>query len=153
METERIQPSLRMALLCDQAIEGKDGALTIVRVVDRFEVVVQVIKQPSHRPKGPLLPPVFSGSFVAGFIGGRGDFKCQVKLVSPSGKVAAFPELPFRLDMPEKGQNLIFGLRLPFEEAGLYQFQLLLDGELIAEHPMRVIIQQIEVEPPPFPKN
>lgn len=153
MEAEKIPPSLRMALLCDQAIEGKDGTLTVVRVVDRFEAIAQVTKQPPGRPKAQLPSPIWSGSFVAGFIGGQGDFECQVRLVSPSKKVADFPKMPFRLDMPERGHNIIIRIQLPFEEAGLYQFELLLDGEPIAKIPMRVIIQRIEVEPPPFPRN
>ena len=39
MNEEKVKPTLRMALLCDQVIEAKDGTVTIVRVIDKFQAI------------------------------------------------------------------------------------------------------------------
>jgi len=128
-------PFLTTAVLCERVLEEKDGALSIIRVIDR--VVAQLV------PEAP--PPVFNCKVVITLRSGtaQGRSTVNVRRQKPSGQLDEPLTVQVLFEGQERGTNVVFDLNMAAEEEGLYWFEVLLDGELMTKIPLRVIYNPI----------
>ena len=130
-------PFVQAALLCDQVIEGNDGVLTIIRVVDRINHRVP-------RPDAPEEMEPFSHQLTmvimlkAGVQ--RGSHTLSVNLVRPDFEPAPMPgRTVFMEGEDDRGQNIISRMVMIFPMPGLYWFEIGFDGHTLTKIPLRIV--------------
>ena len=135
----RERPLVVASVLCDQILEGKDGALSVIRIIDQFLVDARL-----PRPKGTQAGLRFS--FLLMLKRGHAseqEFKLDLAVRLPSAKKVSLIEAsPVSLpgNAPHEGVNLAFvGLVLPVTEDGVHWLEAVLDGQQIATIPFEVI--------------
>ncbi|MGB9071058.1 MAG: hypothetical protein WCC22_00170 [Terriglobales bacterium] len=127
---------LTVAVFCDRVLTEADGTMSIIRVIDRFNV-------PGTTPE--MIPTVLNFTllilFRAGFL--RGKQTVGVRPISPDGETMpswSFPVL-FEGDN-DRGCGLGAQLNLTVNKEGLYWFDVYLNDELVTRMPLRVVYQQ-----------
>jgi hypothetical protein len=135
-------PFVTAAFICDQVIEGKDGTLTAVRIIDRFVVTARGAagRLPPAMPPQPI-PLTMLISLKSG--GARGRHTVSLRPEKPSGQRLEAVDFPILLEGEERGANQIVQMEFPVDEEGLYWFDVLLDGILMTRIPMRVVYQPL----------
>ncbi|MBI2861525.1 MAG: hypothetical protein HYX89_01770 [Chloroflexi bacterium] len=117
-------PYIQAASFCDQVIEGKDGVLSLIRLVNRLGVQVAGPEAPEAMP-----PTKFTLKLVlvlnAGDAKGRHDLTIVPQL--PSGETKAPMVQSVHLE-PGKSSNLIVIVEFTYELEGQYWFNVLFDG-------------------------
>jgi hypothetical protein len=140
---ESFRPHLQVATFCEKILEEKDGALTLVRMIDRLT---------HHGQEAEMQPFPFSLAlavvFKSGFMRGRATI--TVCPVSPTGKVLPALTHQVHFEGDERGAGLALHLTFVFEEEGLYWFDVRLNEELVTRVPMRILYQQVSARIP-FP--
>jgi hypothetical protein len=141
-------PFLAAAVFCESIIESADGALSAIRIVDQFNVIL-----PSNTPDDVpsesnriaisiwLLLMLRSGS-------ARGKREISCTISSPSGKTA--PLTKQKLDIGEKlngGVNMRIQLNISIEVEGLYIVDVFVDGKVITRMPLLINIARDEATP------
>jgi hypothetical protein len=140
---KRPLPYLAAALLCDRVLEGKDGSLTLVRIVDRVEL---------QYPKGGLPEGVRPQLQISGLVSIKsgplkGDFALTINLVRPTGDVSENTlSWPVKLLGEDQGQNLVLSMTLILKEEGLHWFDVFFEGELLTRIPLMVVRGQSETQ-------
>jgi hypothetical protein len=122
-------PFLQAALLCERVTQGPDGAISIVRLIDR--VVVRVSRGTLPTQASPTI--VSCHAVVILKTGSRpGQRRLRLVLISPGGRRLR----EFSLDIilppePDQGVNVVMPLQFTASEEGLYWFDVMLDGEAL----------------------
>ena len=133
-------PYLKAALICDEVIEGKDGVLSLIRVVDRLTVTAAGPAVPGAMPTVPhrlkLVIMVVSGE-------ARGTHAITVTIETPDGIVHPGWESTILLEGEDRGANVVVELDYEFKLEGVHWFGLSLDGEQITRVPFRVLYQRV----------
>lgn len=131
-------PYVAAALFCDRVIEGKDGSLTAVRIVD---TVAAQVKE-TFDPAAPLPVPVPTLLVVlrAGELTGKHHL--QIRHRPSAGKVLATVSLDILLDGEERGAQAIIEYGVQWLSAGLHWFELELDGRQLTRMPLRISWQR-----------
>jgi hypothetical protein len=144
------KPNLAIAALCDRVLETKDNVLSLIRVVDTFNI--------SPMPKNVSLPtelqPALMLTLVLSFKAGDavGRHEALIRLYGPMGKrleiQADQPEtilaMDFRGGEPEQGANFVIGMGIRTPGYGNYHFDISLDGELVTVVPFKVRASESE---------
>ncbi len=141
-------PFLNAALLCEKVLQESDGTVSIVRMVDRVTVNVNLAVQGAPPVPVPLppeqMPPVLVNnltlfvSFKAGSATGRSTLK--TRLIGPTGLQLLETQLSVLFDGGEdRGANLIMPLQLQLPTEGLYWFHLLLEDHFLSRVPLRLV--------------
>jgi hypothetical protein len=142
------------ALLCEKILEEKDGIKTAVRVIDRITHVRVGPDAPSTLPPFDYQLTLFlkmtSGS-------ARGLYTILVNLVAPSGDSRELIRraMNFEGDDDRVG-DLVGRMKIRFELAGVYWFEIFLDDrgkqELLTRLPFRVVyLPQVQSGPSTIP--
>lgn len=137
-------PFLKAALLCDQVIEGKDGVLTLVRVIDRLIVTAAAAGAGAAIPREmPGMPHQMW--LVLMFVSGRarGSEEIEIVMERPDGAADSIFTTTAYFEGEDKGANIVVQLQQEFRAEGLYWFKILLEKEQITRVPFRVIYQRI----------
>jgi hypothetical protein len=133
-------PYLKAALLCDEIIEGKDGVLSLIRVVDRLTVTA------AGAAPGAMPPVPHRLKLVIMLISGqaRGTHTVTVMIETPDGIVhpPAFDGTVL-LEGEDRGANVVVELDYEFKMEGVYWFRLVLDGGELTRVPFRVLYQRV----------
>ena len=127
-------PFLAMAVLCDSVIEGKDGVLSLIRLIDQVNVLVPFKTEP------PMEAPVIL-TFALGFKAGnaKGTYSVRLEAEGPTGRQTHLGDVSLSFQgPPEQGANIITSLRFNFESEGLYWFNVYLENVFITRLPLRV---------------
>lgn len=135
-------PFLAMAVFCDTTIEGKDGVLSIIRIVDTVNVVIP------PDAEQPIRVPI-NITLVLGFRAGgaKGTYTLKLEADTPTGKTSAVGETPVSFQgPPEQGANIVSALQLQIEGEGVYWFNVYLQDEFTTRVPLRVAYQHQGVE-------
>jgi len=128
-------PYLQAGCFCDNVIEDKTGALSLIRIIDTI----------THTEAGPSppqeLPPFpYSLKLVlmlkSGKARGRSDLRIVPEL--PTGASLDPITVSVHFEGEEKGQNIITNVALTFQHEGLYWFNVYLDDKLFTAIPLRV---------------
>jgi hypothetical protein len=138
-----LAPSLRIAALCERVLEEKDGALSLIRLIDRLVITVEGTNVPRELPPGQV--PVTA---VMSWINGLGNYEAKIYVDFPDGSSFESMTVPFFLDSLDKIQNVIVRLVIPVKRPGVYWFNFMLGDEIKSRLPLRVIYQRKEHPPP-----
>jgi hypothetical protein len=135
-QKEIFRAHLAMAVFCEKVLREADNVLSIIRVIDRFNVVGAT---PEMVPT--VLPFMILVSFKSGFLRGK-----QLLAIRPKGPnkedlpQMAFPML-FEGD-DDRGNALAAQINFVANQEGLYWFDVHLNEELVTRMPLRVAYQQ-----------
>lgn len=137
-------PYIQMAGLCEQVIEDKTGALSLIRIVD-------TITHTEARPDAPAeMPPVtYPMKMVIMLKSGRARGRHELKIVPelPSGELKDPLIRSIQMEGEERGVNNIINMVFTFTMEGLYWFNLYLDDSLLTRIPLRVKYNRIVTKP------
>ena len=129
-----------MAGLCEQVIEDKTGALSLIRIID-------TITHTEARPDAPTqMPPVtYPMKMVImlkpGHARGRHELKITAEL--PSGESKTPLVRSIQMEGEERGFNNIINMVFTFTMEGLYWFNVYLDDSLLTRIPLRIKYNRI----------
>ncbi|HZU12917.1 MAG TPA: hypothetical protein VFB58_08765 [Chloroflexota bacterium] len=123
-----MEPTVRLALLCDYALRSQDGKLSAIGIFS--SVGMAEIPGPS--------PPFF----VVISVGlDRGTHPVSLGIVDPLGQ-QVLPEQPafdVEVEAPGMDTELLFQFNgLPLPRPGIYQIQLFVEGRLVHSMPLSV---------------
>jgi hypothetical protein len=133
-------PYLKAAVFCENVIEGKDGVLSLIRVIDRTTLTAAGPQTPAQ------MPPVQRELKLAlMFISGRarGTQSVELKVERPNGDIREEWSGTIFFEGEDRGANLVIQMGFKFEMEGLYWFHVLLDNDLITKLPFRLIYQRV----------
>lgn len=120
------------AFLCDSAFFSEGGKLNIIGIFKNI-----------HGRKLPLQhPQMFIVSNVS--IKGSGNYEKEIKLIRKRDGVEIITPLKFNLVVRED-KEAEFGVlgqlaNIKFEEAGLYEVQILINSEIIKKLPLSIMV-------------
>jgi hypothetical protein len=135
---DKPKPYITAALLCENLIEAKDGSLTVIRIADRLEYVLEGV------PAG--LKPMLNIKGLLALKSGpvKGEFVVVIRLIRPNGMEKEPITLPpITLLGGDQGQNVILNIALGVEEEGLHWFDVYFDGDLLTRIPLMVLRKQM----------
>ena len=142
-------PYLTAALICDQVIEGKDGVLSAIRIVDQLNCTAIAAPTDGHpvtvsMSAGGRISPVLQFSFLIVLKSGdfRGRGKVRLGGLSPSGKRVAEREVEVELLGENYGANVIVSVAMPSVEPGIHWFEVYFDDKLLTKSPLSIRLEQ-----------
>jgi hypothetical protein len=129
-------PLLQTAVFCETVIEGKDGVLSIIRVVDRIMVAASGADAPKDMP--PVSQQVTAVlTFKAGSAKGRQEIRLEME--KPNTERRDVWTSSMFAEAPDRGQNFVLAFRVTFDLEGLYWFHVYADSELMTSMPLRLL--------------
>ena len=135
-------PYLQIAVFCELVIEGKDGVLSLIRIIDRTTVTASGPNAPEKMPPTPINAWLVL-SFKAGFA--KGSYPVKIKPSDPDGKPLPEVTVPMQLEEDDRGQNIVLQVNMVAEREGLYWFAIVLGDRLVTRIPFRLVYQQISI--------
>ncbi len=139
-------PHVALAIICERALEEKDGVLSIIRIVDRLVI-------DTRGPSVPTSMPQVNYSFTL-VINikpdlARGRDTITVRPETPSGLRRDAISFPALFEGGERAVQFVLELTFAFDEEGLYWFDILLGPEearqVLTRVPFRVVYQPMTV--------
>lgn len=129
-------PLIQAATFCETAIEGKDGTISIIRMIDRMTVATQEPDAPREMPPVTrLLTSVIT--LKGGSAKGRSDVR--VVMEAPSAEKKDVFSATFLAEAEDRGQNYIVRLNVTFEHEGVHWFHIYADDECLTSMPFRLV--------------
>jgi hypothetical protein len=134
-------PYLTAAFFCDRVLQERDGVLTFVRVVDRWNIV-----GPSQNMNPTAVQTTLVIMFRSGIV--RGSARITVTPVTPAGeRMEPFGAPVLFEGDDDRGVGSVFPLSFPVTEPGVYWFEVGLsvqggESEIKTHVPMRVVYLQ-----------
>jgi len=126
-----------MAVFCEKVLRESDNVLSVIRVIDRFNVVGAT---PEMQPT--ILQFTVLVSFKSGFL--RGKQRLTIRPIDPDKQEGAQMMFPMLFEGDEdRGNALIAGMNFVAQKEGLYWFDIYLNEELVTRMPLRVAYQQV----------
>lgn len=126
-------PYLAYAVICERVLTEADGAVSLIRVIDRF-----TIRGPAERLTPTLLSFWLAVMFRSGFQ--RGVMNLAVQPVSPSLVRLPAMDFPMHFDGDEeRACSVALPVQFLAEETGLYWFEVSLAGQLATKIPLRIV--------------
>ena len=138
-----LAPSLRIAALCERVLEEKDGALSVIRIIDRLTITAEGTDVPQELPPGQ-----FQVTALMSWINGLGNYEVKIHVDFPDANSLDSPTIPFYLDSLDKVQNVIIRLVMPIQRQGIYWFNFMLGDDVKSRFPLRVIYQRKQLPHP-----
>jgi hypothetical protein len=137
-------PYIQAACFCEQVIEGKDGVLSLIRVIDTLNHGVAGAPPPDEMPPfGYALKVVLM--LKSGAARGRHNIRIEPEL--PNGSTQEAMNMTVHLEGEEKGQNIIANMNFVFTLEGLYWFNVFLDDTKLTAIPLRVKYDRVVIGP------
>jgi hypothetical protein len=135
-------PYVITAAFCDEALQERDGTISLIRVIDKLTASV---------PAEQIPPVTVNLAFVlllrAGSAAGRG-FTARLGIERPGGEIFGGIEAPVIFsDAPNSPANLIVKLQLQITSPGLHWMAVLLDDEPLARTPLMVEFEAVTPGP------
>ena len=129
-------PLLQTAVFCESVIEGKDGTLSLIRIIDRIMVAASGPEAPSEMP-----PVTQQMTGVLTFKGGSAQGRIDIKLVmeKPNGETETLWTGSMLAEGPDRGQNFVIRFPIAFTLEGLYWFHVYADEQLMTSMPLRLL--------------
>jgi hypothetical protein len=127
---------LSVAVFCEKVLRETDNVLSVIRVIDRFNVLGAT---PEMQPA--VLQFTILILFKSGFL--RGKQLISLRPKGPDGE--GLPQLAFPVLFEgddDRGNALIAGAQFVAQKEGLYWFDVYLNEEAVTRMPLRVAYQQ-----------
>ncbi len=135
-------PYIKVACFCESVIEGKDGVLSLIRIID-------TLTSTASGPEAPDSMPPLDVNFklvvmsVSGLARGRHELRLLPELPSGIREHDHAFNASIHFEGEGKGANVLVDYRYQFEQEGLYWFHLLLDEQLWSKIPFYVRYNRI----------
>lgn len=129
-------PFVKAAAICEVVVEGKDGVLTLVRIVDRVTVNAAGPDPPVEMPEVQR-PLTFAIMLTSGMA--RGTEEVRLEEESPDASRTPVWSGSVLFEGEDRGQNLIINTVATFSQQGLYWFDLFVGSQLMSRMPFRLI--------------
>ena len=138
-------PFLKAALFCDSVIDGKDGVLSLIRIVDRLMITAAGRKAP-----GDFLPTDHTLTLVLMLVSGtaRGSHEVAITIERPGGITEHVWSTDVLLEGEDRGANIVAEIKIRFESQGLYWFHVRLGGQHLTSLPFRLAYRRIVLGSP-----
>lgn len=144
-EQSNTGPYLRVAALCEQVVEAKDGRLTLVNMIEQ-------ITSTATGPDVPDAMPPFQAQMkaVVALRAGqaRGRYAIKLQPEDPSGARLAAIEVPVQFaGQEDSGVNVVMDFEISFEHEGVYWIDVFFvpaptaKDQLLSRIPLRVMYQ------------
>jgi hypothetical protein len=129
-------PLVQAAAFCETVIEGKDGTITLVRLIDRMTVSAAGPEAPKEMP---AVSRTVTGviALKAGSATGRMDIR--IVMEKPSTESNEIWSNSMLAEAPDRGQNFMVRLNLNFDQEGLYWFHVFADEDQLTSIPLRLV--------------
>ena len=133
-------PYLKTAVFCESVIEGKDGVLSLIRIIDRMTATAAGSEAPADMPviRRQMTAVLM---LVSGRATGREDVKLEVE--EPSGARRQLWSGTAHMEGADRGQNLILQFETELKAEGLYWFDVFIGEQLLTRMPFRVIYARL----------
>jgi hypothetical protein len=144
-------PYLNFAVVCEKVLRETDDVLSLIRIIDRATVTIQVAEG-AQSPPVPPIPPVIPLSFVVGLKSGGyvGSVPVKVRIDTPSGSEWPEVETPALFEEGEdRGAVIILPIQFPAQDEGIYWFTVQISGEVVTRVPLHVIKNEVTQTVPP----
>jgi len=128
---------MRLGVLCDHALMGQDGKLSLIGIFDH----IGVIHVPAQHPR----------FFVVSVMQGHATTnKVDMELAAPDGRVLMHESIGIDPEMIAQGNgNLIAEVTmLPLEQVGRYEFRMLSEGRALGVIPLNVMLVETPQQAP-----
>lgn len=137
-QSQLYRAHLAIAIFCERVLRETDNVLSVIRVIDRFNVV-------GATPEMPVTTLAFTIliSFKSGFL--RGKQMLAIRPKSPDGQ--DMPQMTFPILFEgddDRGNALVAQTGFAVNQEGLYWFDVHLNEELVTRMPLRVAYQQVQ---------
>jgi hypothetical protein len=128
-------PFLNAALACERVLNEQDGVVSAIRIIDRVVFLLD--------DEGELIQTRHPFTFLVSFKAGaaRGSFTVSLRMEKPSGEEVPLLDAPVFFEGEDRGVNLVLQSMFEPEEAGLYWFDVLFEGERVTRVPLRAVYQ------------
>jgi hypothetical protein len=135
-------PWVQAAVFCDQVLEDKSGAYSIIRIVDRY-----TLPQPENWDgKTHLNVPVITLlAFKSGDV--KGERTIKLYSTSPKGKKKKMFEGQITFLGGNVGVNIILRLMFGFKTIGTHWIDVYIGNWLATRMPLTIELQPIEKSP------
>jgi hypothetical protein len=146
MEDSITGPFLQIAALCEQVLEEKTGVLSLIRIVDRLQVVI-----PTNSMGQAASPPPYTLTVIVSMRSGtaRGSHELTIRPEAPNGMKQASFAVTVLFEGEDRGVNVVLPIPIQTDIEGLYWFDVLLDDKLLTRVPMRIVHQRVSFGFPP----
>lgn len=133
-------PYIKVAAFCDRAIEGKDGAISLIRVIDRLITTAAGSETPKN-----MQPVAFQMAAVVMFVSGQalGRHEVKIEKVGPDGFRKPVWSGSILMEGDYKGQNIVLNLNELFELEGTYWYDVFLEEHLMTRMPFQVTYMRL----------
>jgi hypothetical protein len=142
-----VKPYVTVACICEKALQEKDEVLSLVRIVDIFNIQ----KFPENLVEEGVAA-VLEFTVVVTLKSGdlRGRFEVGLSLRPPAGEAKELlPPQPVVLTGDERGPNLIARVQLKVEEYGLFWCDVMWEKEVLTSIPFRLKLKEDEATEQP----
>lgn len=119
------------AALCSQVLEEKDDSISLIKLADKFSLVVNQLNQGN-------LPSFIVPMFIAFRGDAPGTYKFTIAVESAGEKFDYPGEAEVEIKGPERGHNIRISLTIPAPVEGMYWIGVYLDKELCVRVPVQV---------------
>lgn len=146
MDQRSAGPFLVAAAVCEQVIEGKDGRITIVNVIEQVTHTATGPDVPDEMPKFP-----FNAKVIVALKSGaaKGRYAIRLQPETPSGIKLPTAEFPVQFQGGSSGVRVFGDLQLELDAEGLYWIDVtLIRGrgdekaeDLLTRVPLNVLYQ------------
>ncbi len=128
--------SSRLGVLCDHALIGQDGKLSVIGIFDH----IAVVRLPAQHPKF-FVVCVLQGATTASSV--------EMELIAPDGRVLMHESIPVDPESISQGTgNLMAEITmLPLEQVGRYEFRMLSEGRELGRIALTVSLVSDQAAP------
>jgi hypothetical protein len=141
-------PYLHYAVFCEKVLHETDGAVSLIRIIDRVTVTVTL---PTAEGVEALPAPLIAVTFVVSLTSGEftGPIPLKVRIETPSRSKWPEFETSAQLQGEDHSVLVILPVQFPAQDEGIYWFAVEVAGDTATRVPLRVVKQLIVQATPP----
>lgn len=139
-------PFVAAAVFAEKVLREADGVKSLIRIVDR--VTVSAV---GPNPPETLEPFEWESVIFIQLKPGqaRGGTSYRILMESPNGLTKEMASGSFNfVGGPNQGADLIAPVKIRFEYAGIYWFDVEIDGRILTRMPLEVLYERRVMRPP-----
>lgn len=133
-------PYIQTAAVCEKVLNERDGVLSLVRVIDRLQLMTTAAGAPSELPEGGIINVTYVVMLKPD--DARGRHPISITIENPAGIRSPAQTLDVIFEGEDRGVNLILNLQFEAME-GLYWFSVAIEDRLLTKTPLRVSYQRM----------
>jgi len=138
--TNRKEPLLAAAVLCDKVLREEDNVVSLVRLIDVFNISGTASTLPPGMARLVLFVMFRSGEAL-------GVRRLRIVAKSPTGDILSQDERKMEFKGDEHGAVAAIDLKMGITQTGLYWFDVTLNDNLMTRIPLRVRYEQVPAKP------